>query len=205
MTQRTFTTANLAAAKLINRVLADYPLARERLLPHAVARVATHVGPLAIELRITPQGMVEAVGEGAPDGAAPNVVFRIPLASLSGLVRKDPAAFRQVAFEGDSELAHVLSTVARGVEWDIEEDLSRLLGGGKLADIVSHRAVGTTRSIAEWRDQASQRFAENMAEYLVHEREAFITKDQLEQLARDNEILRDDVARLEARLNLLAK
>jgi ubiquinone biosynthesis protein UbiJ len=205
VTQRTFTTANLAAAKLINRVLADYPLARERLLPHAVARVATHVGPLAIELRITPQGMVEAVGEGAPDGAAPNVVFRIPLASLSGLVRKDPAAFRQVAFEGDSELAHVLSTVARGVEWDIEEDLSRLLGGGKLADIVSHRAVGTTRSIAEWRDQASQRFAENMAEYLVHEREAFITKDQLEQLARDNEILRDDVARLEARLNLLAK
>ncbi|MCA3054261.1 MAG: SCP2 domain-containing protein, partial [Rhodocyclaceae bacterium] len=115
------------------------------------------------------------------------------------------AAFRQVAFEGDSELAHVLSTVARGVEWDIEEDLSRLLGGGKLADIVSHRVVGTTKSIADWRDEAGQRFTENVAEYLVHEREAFITKDQLEQMTRDNEMLRDDVARLEARLNLLAK
>jgi ubiquinone biosynthesis protein UbiJ len=44
-----------------------------------------------------------------------------------------------------------------------------------------------------------------VAEYLVHEREAFITKDQLEQLARDNEVLRDDVARLEARVNLLTK
>jgi ubiquinone biosynthesis protein UbiJ len=121
------------------------------------------------------------------------------------LLRKDPDAYRQVAFEGDSELAHVLSTVARSVEWDIEEDLSRLLGGGKVGDFVSHRVAGTSKSVAECRDQAGQRFTENVAEYLVHEREAFITKDQLEQLARDNEVLRDDVARLEARVNLLTK
>ena len=137
--------------------------------------------------------------------ATAKVEFRIPITALSGLLRKDPYAFRQVAFEGDSELAHVLSTVARGVEWDIEEDLSRLLGGGKLGDIISHRVVGTINSIAEWRDEAGQRFTENVAEYLVHEREAFITRDQLEQMARDNEMLRDDVARLEARLNLLTK
>ena len=196
---------SLAASKLINRVLSDYPLARERLAIHHSARVAAHVGPVGVDLRITTHGGVEPVGIGAADENTPKVIFRIPITAIGGLLRKDPDAFRQVAFEGDSELAHVLSTVARSVEWDIEEDLSRLLGGGKVGDIVSHRVVGTSKSVAEWRDQAGQRFTENVAEYLVHEREAFITKDQLEQLARDNEVLRDDVARLEARLNLLTK
>ena len=96
-----------------------------------------------------------------------------------------------------------MSTVARAVEWDIEEDLSQLLGGGKFGDIVSHRIVDGANSIKAWRDEAGERFTQNVAEYLVHERDAFITKDDLEQLARDNETLRDDVARLEARINLL--
>jgi ubiquinone biosynthesis protein UbiJ len=201
----TSATANLAASKLINRVLSDYPLARERLRPHALAHVAVHVGPVGVALRITPHGNVEAVGDGGVNEPAPKVVFRIPIIALGGLLRKDPDAFREVAFEGDSELAQLLSVIARSVEWDIEEDLSRLLGGGKLGDIISHRVVGTSKSIAQWRDEAGQRFTENLAEYLVHEREALITKDQLEQMTRDNEMLRDDVARLEARLHLLTK
>jgi ubiquinone biosynthesis protein UbiJ len=117
VTQMTSATANLAASKLINRVLSDYPLARQRLTAHASARVAVYVGPVGIELRITPHGSVEAVGNGASEEATAKVEFRIPITALGGLLRKDPEAFRQVAFEGDSEFAHVLSTIARGVEW----------------------------------------------------------------------------------------
>ncbi len=197
MTNFTLPAANLAASKLINRVLSDYPMARERLASHAEARIDIRIGPIEAAVRITREGSVEPVGEGAAPAA---VSFRIPLSSLPGLLRKDAAAYRNIAFDGDSELAHALSTVARAVEWDIEEDLSRLLGGGTAADIVAHRVVGTAKSLAAWRDEASQRFTENVAEYLVHERDAFMTKDQLEQFARDNETLRDDVARLDARV-----
>ncbi len=197
MTNFTHPTANLAASKLINRVLSDYPMARERLAVHADARVDVVVGSIEIAVRITREGSVEPVGEGAAPAA---VSFRIPLSSLPGLLRKDAAAYRDIAFDGDSELAHVLSTVARAVEWDIEEDLSRLLGGGTAADIVAHRLVDTAASLAQWRAEAGQRFTENVAEYLIHERDAFITKDDLEQFARDNETLRDDVARLDARV-----
>ncbi len=193
-------TANLAASKLVNRVLSDYPLARERLARHARSRVDVHIGPLEAAVRITPQGTVEPVGENTQPA---NVVFTVPLAALPGLLRKDANAYRDIAFEGDSELAHTLSTVARGVEWDIEEDLSRLLGGGKFGDIVSHGLVGNAKSLKAWGDEAGQRFTENVAEYLVHERDAFITKDDMEKFARDNETLRDDVARLEARVKLM--
>jgi ubiquinone biosynthesis accessory factor UbiJ len=195
---------NLPAANIINRVLRDYPLARERLTPHALARVDVHVGPIAAALRITATGQVEPVGEGASDNAdAAKVTFHVPLASLPRLIKKDEAAYREIAFTGDSELAHVLSTIARNVEWDIEEDLSQLLGGGTTATIVSHRIVNGAKSIANLRDEAGQRFTENMAEYLVHERNAFVVEDDLEQFAVDNETLRDDVARLEARVSRL--
>ena len=46
----------------------------------------------------------------------------------------------------------------------------------------------------------------NVAEYLTEERRAFITQRELEELARQNETLRDDIARLDARLmNLIIR
>ncbi len=196
-----FSSVNIAAAKVVNRVLSDYPSARERLARHPFSRIDVAVGPVTVALRIAAHGGVEPVGDGATEAA--KVVFRIPVRAIPALLRKDPTAFQAVAFEGDSEFAHLLSTIARSVEWDIEEDVSRLFGGGNFGDIVSHRLVGTAKSLAGWRDEAGQRFTENVAEYLVHEREAFITAEDLESFARDNETLRDDVARLEARLALM--
>jgi len=194
---------NIVAAKFINRVLSDYSLARERLASHAQARVDVSLGVLTIAIRITSDGAVEPVGEGATQPAT--VAFRIPVASLPRLLKKDESAYREIAFTGDSELAHTLSHIARNVEWDIGADLSQLLGGGTLADIVSQRLTSGAKSLSALRDEMGQRFTENMAEYLVHERQAFVTEDALEILARDNETLRDDVARLEARVAQLSK
>jgi ubiquinone biosynthesis protein UbiJ len=52
----------------------------------------------------------------------------------------------------------------------------------------------------QWRIDVQRRLAENVAEYLTHERDAFATEEELDLLRRDNQTLRDDVARLEARL-----
>jgi ubiquinone biosynthesis protein UbiJ len=192
---------NYLAARLARRILSDYPQARHVLAAHAHRQVTIAVGPMVATLGITTDGSMEPAGQG---NAVPAVAFTIPLAVLPRLLRKDESAFREVTFSGDSELAHVLSMIARDVEWDIEEDISRMLGGGITADIVAHRAAGGVQAAAALRDHAGQRLAENLAEYLVHERNAFITSDDLECLARDNESLRDAVARLEARLHILS-
>jgi ubiquinone biosynthesis accessory factor UbiJ len=192
------TAPNIAAAKLINRVLSDYSLAGERLAAHAGARIDITLGLISISIRINQYGGVEPVGEGASDTA--KVIFRIPLTALPRLITKDESAYREIAFTGDSELAHTLSNIARNVEWDVGEDLSQLFGGGTIADIVSERLTSGVKSLTALRDEVGQRFTENMAEYLVYERQAFVTEDSLETLTRDNETLRDDVARLEARV-----
>ena len=192
----TLITPNSAVVKLFNRVLADYPLAREQLQPHAGKSIAANVGPLECRLRITVDGLAEMIGEG--NDTPPDVSFQIPLAFLPRLMQRDEAAFSQVVFSGDSEFASLLSTLARNIEWDIEEDLSKLVG-----DIAAHRIVDTAKRTNEWRQDATQRFTENVAEYLTEERRAFITRHDLETFALANEALRDDVARLEARLNHL--
>jgi ubiquinone biosynthesis accessory factor UbiJ len=122
-------------------------------------------------------------------------------------VRKDESAYREVKFEGDSEFAHTLSSLARELDWDIEEELAELLrnvvGDRGAADIIAHRVGGSVNALRSFRDEAGTRFTENLYEYLVHEKNAFVTKDDLESHARDNENLRDDVARMEARLAIV--
>ena len=177
-------------------MLADYPLAREQLQAHAGKSISAIAGPLEFRLRITAEGLAEMIGEGGE--ASSEASFRIPLALLPRLAQKDETAFTQVVFTGDSEFAALLSTLARNIEWDIEEDLSKFVG-----DIAAHRIVDTARRTHQWQQDASQRLTENVAEYLTEERRAFITRDDLETLSRANEALRDDVARLEARLNRL--
>ena len=186
---------DFAAVKLINRVLADYPLAREPLARHNGKVISFDFGPFGLRLRITAEGLAEIIGEGGD--IKPDVAFQIPLSLLPRLAQKEPAAFTEVAFSGDSELAALLSNVAREVEWDIEEDLSKWVG-----DIAAHRIKDTVKRTDAWRRDAGQRFTENVAEYLVEERREFIYGTELETLALANEALRDDVARLEARIGV---
>jgi ubiquinone biosynthesis protein UbiJ len=185
---------------LFNRVLSDYPMARDKLKPHTGKRIDAEVGPLTTRMRVTTHGEMEPVGAGAgssADGAnpAPDVAFQIPLALLPRLARRDETAFSDIQFSGDSELASVLSTIARNVEWDVAEDLSRVLG-----DVAAHRVVSSASALAEWGSDARARLTANVAEYLTEEKRAFITTRELEVLALTNETLRDDIARLTARL-----
>ena len=188
---------HLPVIKFFNRVLSDYPAARVRLQAHQGKLIASQVGPVAMRMRVTGAGEIELVGDTGDATAAqpPDVSFMMPLSLLPALVINDETALSQIVFTGDSELAVTLSDIARNVEWDVEEDLSRVVG-----DVAAHRIVDTARRTREWQAQAGQRLTANVAEYLTEERRAFITLHELEALMRRNETLRDDIARLDARL-----
>lgn len=181
--------------KFFNRVLSDYPAACNRLQAHHGKVIATQIGPVATRMRITRDGEMELAGNTGNATTAPDVSLALPLSLLPGLATQDAAAFSQIIFTGDSELAATLSDIARNIEWDVEADVSRVVG-----DVAAHRIVDSARRADAWRKQAGQRLSENVAEYLTDERRAFITSRELEALARQNESLRDDIARLDARL-----
>ena len=187
---------NFALSKIANRVLRDYPAAREQLAKHDGKTIRINAGPLAGNVRITRAGETEPLGSGTAD--EPAVHFTVPAAALPGLAAGDEAAFRQVTFSGDSELAALLSSLVRGLKWNVEEDLSQIVG-----DIAAHRIVDTFKQSHAWRVDATARFNANVAEYFTEETQLFVDRPALEKLAVANETLRDDIARLEARLDLL--
>ncbi len=183
------------AVRFFNRVLSDYPAARHRLRAHDGKVIAAQVGPVAMRMRVTADGEMELVGNaGAPTPNA-DVSLTVPLSLLPRLASKDESALAQIIFSGDAELAATLSDIARNVEWDIEADLSRVVG-----DVAAHRMVESAQRAHAWQTDAGQRFTANVAEYLTEERQAFIVARELENLARQNETLRDDIARLDARV-----
>ena len=183
------------AVQFFNRVLSDYPAARHRLRAHDGKVVAAQVGPAAMRMRVTADGEMELVGNAGTPTPDADVSLTVPLSLLPRLVNKDESALAQIVFTGDAELAATLSDIARNVEWDVEADLSRVVG-----DVAAHRMVGTAQRAHAWQIDARQRFTANVAEYLTEERQAFIVTRELENLARQNETLRDDIARLDARL-----
>jgi ubiquinone biosynthesis accessory factor UbiJ len=192
----------LPVVKAINRVLSDYPAAREMLSAHRDKAIEISIGPLSVRMRIGGSGSVELMGAGgensAPSSSSVDVTLRIPVALLPRLARRDESAYASVEFTGDSELASTLSTIARHVNWDFEEDLSRWIG-----DAAANRVGSGARALRTWGNDASTRLTANFAEYLTEEKRAFATARELEQLAVANEKLRDDVARLEARMSQL--
>ena len=204
-------------AKFLNHVLADYPLARDLLKADTGKTIEATVGIASVRLRVSQNGDFELVGrtksaaDSVPDAApevpllvtlrAPSdVAFRIPANLLPRLASGDESAFSEVAFEGNSEFASTLSSIARNINWDVEEDLSQVIG-----DMAARRIVGSASATRLFIREAESRLLANVAEYLTEEKRAFTSKQELESLASVNENLRDALARLEAKINAVLK
>ncbi len=182
----------------VNRVLSDYPAAKKQLATAAGKVVLVRVGALSMRLTFTGDGKLAPVGDSTLD-ADIDLTISIPIAALPGLAAKTAHAFNQIKFDGDSELAATLSDIARNVEWDSEADLARWVGV-----VAAQRIAGGAKGARAWGKDAAARLAANMAEYLVEEKHAFVSRRTLETFTQENEQLRDDLARLAARLDKLA-
>ncbi|HET9469825.1 MAG TPA: SCP2 sterol-binding domain-containing protein [Usitatibacter sp.] len=180
--------------RAVNHVLRGSPLALDRLRPHAGRTVAFHVGPLALALTVQSTGEVVTAMPGAPR----DLEVRISPFLVPRLAAGEEAAFREIEMEGDAELAQEVSFLARNLSWDVEEDLSRVVG-----DIAAHRIVGAARGLARWGRDASLRMAQGAAEYWTEESPLVASRVKVEGFAREVSELRDAVARLEKRIERL--
>lgn len=186
----------IVPARALNRVLRDYPLAMQRLARHAGKRADFTSGVVRLRLRVTGDGAVEPVGEGFE--ASADVAFEFAPADWPLLQKDRGAALGRVRFTGDSEFAQLIGELARELKWDAEADLSALIG-----DVAAHRVARGVRRALQWQSAARERLHDNLAEYLAEETGAFMRAGELEALTRAYETLRDDCARLEARIALL--
>jgi ubiquinone biosynthesis protein UbiJ len=104
------------------------------------------------------------------------------------------------AIRGDSDVAQKFSELLGLLRPDPEEELALLVG-----DAPAHHLGRLARGAAAFARRAARTGVTNLAEYLAHERRDLVPKAEARQLLDGVDALRDDVDRLEARLEHLAQ
>jgi len=109
----------------LNHILMQEKSAQDRLLRQKGRVVHIRVGLFAIDLVVTPAGLVDRALPGAKPDLELSVPVDSPLAVMASVMSgKAPP----VKIEGDVQLAAELGWLADNLRWDAEEDLSRLVG-----------------------------------------------------------------------------
>ncbi len=185
------------AVAALNHLLAQQPWAAERLKAFAGRCVEFRCPPFPdLRLSVMDTGFLDE----ARRDAASALVVKLKPGVLPFLLARDEAALKQVEIEGSAELASTVQHLFRSLSWDIEEDLSKFVG-----DVVAHRVVSQAKAFTDWQREAATRLAENLVEYWTEEQPLLARPPDVEKFCRDVDSLRDDVARIEKRVERLGR
>ena len=180
----------------LNHLLGAEAWAREKLKPYAGQCVEFRSPPLpALRRDILDTGLLRA----ALKDAAPDMVVSIGAAALPASLRGEDALMREIGIEGNADLASTVQHLFRHLRWAIAEDLSKGFG-----DVLAQRMVTESRHFAAWNREAAEKLAQNFAEYWTEEQPLLARPAEVRQFLADADQLRDDLARLEKRIETLA-
>ena len=169
-----------------------------RLRPFAGQTIRVRCPPFDARFRITETGLLrtpELEPEDAGDGITANVTLELSPEALWRLPIDRQAAFAAAKINGSAELAETLGFVLRNLSWDVEDDLSRVVG-----DIAAHRLVQGGKALAAWQSSAASNLARNFAEYFSEENPLVARKADVTAFVGEVDALMQKTAHLERRL-----
>ncbi|MDW5443842.1 hypothetical protein [Polaromonas sp. SM01] len=121
----------------LNHVLIQEKEAQNRLLRKKGSVIHVRWGVFALDLLITPAGLVDR----APSTSKPDLLLAVVAESPAVVVQSVLAGKAPpVKIEGDVQLAAEVAWLADNLRWDVEEDLSRLIG-----DVPAHTLSNLAR------------------------------------------------------------
>ena len=184
---------------LINRQIRATTPAREACQEIAASVIAIRVknSALATYFHIS-EDEITLTGRYAEE---PDVVITGSLLALTQLATPAAAeAIRDgtVELHGDARIAQSFERLLRYAKPDIEEELSVLLG-----DTAARNIGEFARRARKWGEDARETMQQNIREYLQEESRAVPSRQEIDDFRNNVHALRDDVARIEARLNRL--
>jgi len=175
----------------LNHLLQGEPWARERLRAHAGSQALIRAGFVDVHLVLDAAGLFEA-GVASQEAS---VIIALPSDTPFRLLTDRLSVFQAAKLSGSADFAETLAFVFRNLHWDVEADLARLVG-----DIPARRLEMLRRTLLEQSKESVGRVFANLAEYASEDSGWLAPRRDIELFARDVDVLRDDVARLEKRL-----
>lgn len=180
--------------RILNHLITQNSWARAELQPYSGQTVEIHLGPAKAHLTILEHGGLAMAGETAISDAS--IILSLSLALR--IIANDAAATNQVQITGNMRLAKALASVLQGMQWDYEEDLSKMIGDIPATQLnaFAKKALSETKSKAI-------NVTEMLTEYWQEENPIIAKKRYVESFVKEVDQLRDNVERLEKRIEKL--
>ncbi|PKO25669.1 MAG: hypothetical protein CVU35_02950 [Betaproteobacteria bacterium HGW-Betaproteobacteria-8] len=182
--------------RLLNHLINQNAWAKEQLQPFGGKTVSFHIPPISATLTVLEDGGLAMAG----DSSSADASVTIPLSVAFRLLANDDAAATLATLEGDTELAATLARVLRGISWEYEEDLSKIIG-----DIPAHQLAEFGRKAGHEIKTQSLNLAQMLAEYWQEEQPMIAKKRHVETFNQEVDTLREDSNRLEKRIEKLSE
>lgn len=166
-----------------------------QLMPYAGQHITIQVLLLEVHLLIQENGFLML----APDSSQPDAKIIMNPSTLMRLMSGDHAASHLVKIEGDSELALRVSQIIRHLRWDLEQDLSLLIG-----DIPAHQLGRFQQAMRQYGKNQMHNLAQMLTEYWQEEQPLLAKQHHVSHFVSEVDRLREDCARLEKRVQRLS-
>lgn len=181
--------------KVLQHVMAQNSWAAEILMPFAGQSIRFEISPVAANLTVLENGSLAMSGESPSIDATVKIPFLIAMRMLAN----DDLASHQIEMSGNTELVVAVTKVLRNMSWEVEEDLSKVVG-----DVAAYQMANAARkTIVEVKTQ-SLNLAQMATEYWQEENPLIAKKIHLERFSQEVNTLREDVDRFDKRLEKLA-
>lgn len=106
----------------------------------------------------------------------------------------------EVTISGETAIAQQLAALVREHDFDIEEPLSRIVG-----DVAAHQIGTALKSAGSWLQRAGRTLLDNSTHYVRDEAKLSIPKQEFQHFATQVDETRNDVDRLQARIERLKR
>jgi ubiquinone biosynthesis accessory factor UbiJ len=126
---------------LLNHVLQQEPIAVERLLRQKGQIASIESAWIAMKLIVTPAGLLDLAASDAQADLSLKVLDTDPLGILKTLMSGNKP---RMEISGDVMLAAEVNWLVDHVRWDVEEDLSRIVG-----DVPAHTMMSALRGLGD--------------------------------------------------------
>lgn len=181
----------------VNHLLAQEPWARERLQKHGGKLALFDLEFIQLRVRVASDGLLQAENDVL---AREDVKLSMKAADLPLILADPHQAIRYVNLEGDADFAQTISGLSQDLTWEIEDDLSKIIG-----DVAARRAVLGVQRGRHYLEQSHRHLQASFAEYVLEENPLLVRPAAVREMGEQVNQLRDDLERLIKRVEKLEK
>ena len=192
--------AVLLVTRVINHLVRQEAQAEERLRAHSGKHLSLHVAGRSALLQLSPTGELAPVPTSSLT-RPPELRLDLDVSAvLASQWRGQALGLTGVRITGDAEFAQAVSWLLGHLRWDAEDDLAQLLG-----DLAAHRLVRVGRDVLAQGRRLRRQVEADAKDWLAEAPRALVGRAELTACSVELAQLRDATARLDKRVQLLAR